>query len=445
MPNSITACSLAGSDPRCYNLDSDGPVHEIPRRNNAWHNSAAVRAAGTACAVVALAMAGIAGISATASAQPPGTPFAYVAESGSGDVLPFDASRITSLGYPGRPIPITGTPSALLASANNQFVYVASTAGVTPIGTDYIKAGPLIAVPHGVGGMAITPDGKTLYVTTAATSTAVNTVVPVNTATRKAGKPVTFGPGPGAHPSPLVITPDGRTVYVASALGTVTPVSTATNKPGQPIRFGPKDQNGTAHLVISPNGKTLYAFVSDPGRTVTTVTPISTATGKAGKPVPVGQGPQAIVFSPDGKTAYVASTGEGPKARVAAKVTPVSTATNTPGRFISLGPTATAMSMTIMPDGAKVYVTAIWAGPHNNTVFALSTTAAAIVKEYWPTYPRAVAVTPDSKTAFIIDAEPGAFGVAESITTATNEFHGGFEIGKDPVAITIVPRYPAPA
>ena len=77
-------------------------------------------------------------------------------------------------------------------------------------------------------------------------------------------------------------------------------------------------------------------------------------------------------------------------------------------------------------------------------MFALSTAPAAIVKEYWPSYPRAIAVTPDSKLAFIIDAFPGAGGVVESINTATNHFYGGFGIGRDPVAITIVPRHPAP-
>ena len=418
----------------------------MPISITAYSRAGVARTAGLAGAVAALALAGTAGISASASASagasagPPGTPFAYVAESGSTDVVPFDASRITPLGFSGKPIPVTGSPSALLPSPNNQFVYVASTAGVTPIGTDYIKAGPLIKVPHGVAGMAITPDGKTLYVTTTAVSTTVNTIVPVNTVTRKAGKPLTFGPGPGAHPSPLVITPDGKTLYVASALGTVTPVRTATGTPGHPIPFGPKDPDGTAHLALSPNGETLYAFVSDPGQTVTTVTPISTATGKAGKPVPVGQGPLAIVFSPDSKTAYVASTGAGPKAQVRAKVTPISTATNTPGRFIALGPTATTMSIAMVPNGTKYYVTATWAGPHNNTVFALSTSTAAIVKQYWPSYPRAVAVTPDSKLAFIMSA-----GSVQSIITATNQYYGGFGIGSDPVAITIVPRYPAPA
>src|SRR6266702_1284605 len=96
------------------------------------------------------------------------------------------------------------------------FVYVASTAGVTPIGTDWDKAGSLIAVPGGVASIVIRPDGKTLYVTTDDTSTTVNTVIPVSTVTRKAGKPITFAPGAGSHPSPLVIMPNGKKVYVSA-------------------------------------------------------------------------------------------------------------------------------------------------------------------------------------------------------------------------------------
>jgi YVTN family beta-propeller protein len=43
----------------------------------------------------------------------------------------------------------------------------------------------------------------------------------------------------GAGPAAIAITPDGRTVYVAdSGSGTVTPISTATNKAGPAIRTG---------------------------------------------------------------------------------------------------------------------------------------------------------------------------------------------------------------
>jgi hyaluronoglucosaminidase len=54
-------------------------------------------------------------------------------------------------------------------------------------------------------------------------------------ATNKAGRAIPVGNVPGA----IAITPDGKTVYVANwDAGTVTLISTATNKPGPAIRTG---------------------------------------------------------------------------------------------------------------------------------------------------------------------------------------------------------------
>ena len=55
-----------------------------------------------------------------------------------------------------------------------------------------------------------------------------------------------------------------------------------------------------------------------------TVTPITTATSTSRAPIAVGSAPEAIAFTPDGKTAYVANAGSD-------SVTPISTATNAPG------------------------------------------------------------------------------------------------------------------
>jgi DNA-binding beta-propeller fold protein YncE len=55
------------------------------------------------------------------------------------------------------------------------------------------------------------------------------------------------------------------------------------------------------------------------------VTRINAVTGKALRPVKVGRGPGQVVVSPNGKTAYVA-TSRG--------VVPVSTATGTAGKAI---------------------------------------------------------------------------------------------------------------
>ena len=77
----------------------------------------------------------------------------------------------------------------------------------------------------------------------------------------------------------------------------MTPIRTATNTTGPPIPVG----NGPVAIVITPNGKTAYVANTKDG----TVTPIRTATNTAGPPIPVGNEPIAIAVTPDGKTAYV--------------------------------------------------------------------------------------------------------------------------------------------
>ena len=52
-------------------------------------------------------------------------------------------------------------------------------------------------------------------------------------------------------------------------------------------------------------------------------------------------------------------------------MTPISTATGAPGQPIVLGPTASAMSIAMVPNGTECYVTATWAGAHPNIVSEL--------------------------------------------------------------------------
>lgn len=396
-----------------------------------------------AAAVAALALGGAAGAAAAPGASGQGSrPAAaapalilgYVANSGTHSVTPFD----TSLGRPGQPIAVQGSPVGLLAQSDGHYVLVASSAGVTPIGTHFNKAGPLVPIPGGAASMAF---GFYLWVSAGKPPANRTEIFPLPTV-RHTDKPVTFAPGPGAGPAPLVYSPYTKNLYAGSALGVVTEIHVHTSKVGRVIPFGFKDAHGTAHLAVSPDGKTLYAFGSDPARTVTTVTPINLVTGKAGPPVSVGQGPQAIVFSPDSKTAYVVSTGAGPKASVAAKVTPVSTATGKAAPPIKLGPTAASLWAAITPGGAKLYVSARWVGHHGNSLFSLSTATRTILKQVRPSFPGPIAFTPDGTTAYVINGGPGlGQGTVLSITTATDTCHPGFPIGKDPAAIAVTPRW----
>jgi DNA-binding beta-propeller fold protein YncE len=69
-------------------------------------------------------------------------------------------------------------------------------------------------------------------------------IVPFSTVTNTPGQPVRVG-----RAAAIAITPDGKTVYVSTTGGTVVPVSTATNQPGRPIRV-PYGMPGGA--VITP-------------------------------------------------------------------------------------------------------------------------------------------------------------------------------------------------
>ena len=123
----------------------------------------------------------------------------------------------------------------------------------------------------------------------------------------------------------MAITPDGKTIYVGSQFA-VTPISTTTNKVGKPIHIG----GGVLEISITPDGKTVYVASDDEG-SPGTVTPVSTATNTAGKPIHVGApikiegAPIEIALTPDGRTLYGAALN---------KVVPISTATNTPGQPI---------------------------------------------------------------------------------------------------------------
>jgi YVTN family beta-propeller protein len=126
------------------------------------------------------------------------------------------------------------------------------------------------------------------------------TVTPIATAANTPGLPIPVGRGPGL----IAITPDGRTAYVTSDESTVVPIDTATGTPGPPIRAGvdrPGLHDQPDGIAITPDGKTVYVANIGSG----TVTPIDTATNAPGEPIEVGVRPRSIVITPDSKTAYV--------------------------------------------------------------------------------------------------------------------------------------------
>jgi DNA-binding beta-propeller fold protein YncE len=246
-----------------------------------------------------------------------------IGSSRSGSIVPVNAATNTA----GQPIRVYSGyrpyVAGIVFSPGGKTAYVvAGTLGATPptlldpatiipVNTATNRPGRPIRLSQGESDIAISPDGKTIYVDSGGAGGRPSYVTPIDTAARTPGRPIQVSTGA----TTMTITPDGRTLYVAGSK-TITPISTATNTAGQPIHIG----NGTNQMVITPDGTTLYAATDG---STGAVIPISTATNTAGRPIRVMA--FSIAITPDGKTLYAAA-GQG--------VVPISTATNTPGKII---------------------------------------------------------------------------------------------------------------
>ncbi len=147
-----------------------------------------------------------------ASARPafavPPTPaaIAYVTISGESTVTPIN----TATNIAGPSITVDGNPLNVVVAPDGNTVYVSSPEAnvVTPIDTATNVARPAIAVPF-PRGMVITPDGATMFVSIGATSGSA-AIVPIDLATSTLGTAI----GIGAPVEKIAITPNGRFIYV---------------------------------------------------------------------------------------------------------------------------------------------------------------------------------------------------------------------------------------
>ncbi len=247
------------------------------------------------------------------------------------------------------------------------------------------------------------------------------TVTPIDTATNKVIKtiPVSF------NATGVALAPDGETAYVAlfdarALHGFVIPVNTTTYRKGAPVRaaYDP----GT--MAVTPNGKTLYVADELVGR----VTPINTATGTAGKPIRTGANPYAVAMAitPNSKTVYVAN--EEPDGTV----TPINTVTNTAGKNIKTGSEPLAISIT--PDGKTAYVLNLGQGERGKgsvTPISTATNTAG------PAIPLKDAAFPDAFNLMVMTPSGKALYVADNTTLTPIDTVTGTTLP----AIRVAPRH----
>jgi hyaluronoglucosaminidase len=224
-----------------------------------------------------------------------------------------------------------GMVTVIGITPNGKTVYVCFGSNVVPILTANDKVLTPIRTNIGVTGMVFTPDSRTLYVNSWSGKIAV-----INTATNTMGRPIPLAGG-------LALAPDGGTLYVADGRA-LTPISTATDRAGQPIRFGVALKD----VVISPDGRTAYVSqmpgMAGPG----TVFPVDLVTGQILAPIKLAGGVTSLLLTPDGKTLLAVSQSAG-------SATLIRTATRSVLATVTVGGSPPSGSA-ITPDGRTAYV-----------------------------------------------------------------------------------------
>ena len=305
-------------------------------------------------------------------------------------------------------VALAGLAGQAWGSSYTAYVINRADETVTPIWTATNTTGDPISVGHFPVGVAITPNGRTAYVTSE------SGVTPITIATNTAGSPI-----PVTGEGLIAITPNGKTAYVTNANsinGAVTPINLATNTPGSAIPVG----RGPTAIAITPDGKTAYVGNASDD----TLTPINLATNNAGSPIPVGGPPTAIAITPDGKTAYVLTNANS--------VIPIAIATNAPETPIVLGG-AFLLGLAITPNGNTVYVTHAGApGGVTPISIATNTPGSTIPVELADE----IAITPDGATAYVTT---GDSAIVTPISVATNTPGSAIAVGHFPTGIAITP------
>jgi uncharacterized repeat protein (TIGR01451 family) len=255
----------------------------------------------------------------------------YVADSGTGTVSVIDTSTNTVLDT----IPVGSQPIAVAVSPDGSEVYVANsnstTVSVINTATNMVATvdvgffGPQ-SVAFGPG-----PGGTTLAYVAGGTSVAV-----INTATDTLVKTIPVSSNFGLRG--VAVSPDGSTVYATggaglSVINATTGAVTTTATGSTPIG-----------VAVTPDGATVY--VANSGSA--TVSAFNTATG-AITTIPVGATPTSVAVSRDGSTVYVTNFGATTVSKIS---TATNTVTGTIPGFttpygVTAGPAERAAALTL--------------------------------------------------------------------------------------------------
>lgn len=273
-----------------------------------------------------------------------------------------------------------------------------------------------VASGSGATGVAVTPDGKSVYVTAGGD----------NLVDEYAVDPVSGGLSPkasasaGFTPNGIVVSPDGKSAYVANTgdVNHPTNPNVVSQYDIDPVTgvlslktpgFVTTGRDSTA-IAVTPDGKSVYvtnAFINASMVSQYTVDPVTGALSPKTPATVATDDPTAIAVTPDGKNAYVTNIDANTVSQYT--VNPVSGALS-PKTPATVAAGALPVGLEVSPDGKSVYVTDRVAVnvAVNGTVsqFNVDPVTGALSPKTPATAPagldpHGVAVTPDGKSAYV--------------------------------------------
>src|SRR2546425_450201 len=234
---------------------------------------------------------------------------------------------------------VVGTGSLMAAGAPKAYVGLFKDDAVAVIDTAQNKVLSTISVPKGPHGLVITPDGRKVYVS----SDGAATVSVIDTAADRVGVSIDVG----ANPHGLALSGDGSRGLV-SGWGSIQVLDTATNQIVAQIPVGASPH----YAPFTPDGRWALAVVQGPGE----LGILDTASNTLAGTVAVGKAPHWSTSSSDGRMAYVTNEGSNDTSVVdlASRMVTATISVGNAPRKIAVQPVSGPTATTPAPERAAV-------------------------------------------------------------------------------------------
>ena len=233
-----------------------------------------------------------------------------------------------------------------------------------------------------VQGIVVSPDGRKVYVASGDRGVKV-----LDSITLSVVDTIPANAGGGDHPNPqgLAISPDGRLLFVSDNRdgGAVTVLDVSTKSAVAFITEGP----GAIPLgiAVNPNGCEAYMAFNGPNVVKVFDIPGNTVTGE----ITAGPGVDGIAVSPDGKKAYVANESDN-------SVSVIDLVTRLTSTTVPVGSSPTGIA--VSPDGKRAFV----ANRGSNSVSVIDLVASQTVTTVPAgSAPTGIVISPDGTQAYV--------------------------------------------